>query len=235
MGIQPFLLKKTPKKSQEDTTVMGQFIVVEDIQGIHPEGAIIDDIAKHKAVSDGATILPINSYLFRRNGIAGYAKRAWGSGWSFEAIPRPITPITLYAVPEHPNLSWAARIQPTVKGKTKLTGMVRFVCDVSQRKVIQAGLAADSRSKLAVDLGSLGEPDEYGGWVIGGHGVLNVNSEGYYGFALYGNPGSTAVVWVAVSQSAQRSVLCGSCTAFPGAILVRHLTKPSAAMLHRQI
>ncbi len=186
-----------------------QYIVVEDISGTYPEGAIIDDVARHKALSLGACILPINSYLFRRNGISGYTKRAWGSGWSFDNIPKPIAPITLYGVPEHPVVSWAARIVPMADSDArKPAGFIRFVSDVSQRSVIQAGLAADSRSKLVVDLSDLGDPDVDGGWIISGNGILNINGEGYYGFALYGNPSDVAVVWLAATQSALRSMLC---------------------------
>lgn len=186
-------------------------IVVEDLSGEFWEGALISHQQAAKLKGQGVTVLPVVPSIFRRNGIAGYSKRAWGAGWEAPQAPKSIAPITLYTVPDQPVISWSARIMPTpemldamAEGKDKPTGFLRLVTDTAQYQTMGGGLTSHSGYNSAIPIENLGEPDSKGGWVIGGKALLSLQGEGYYGFALYGACRGIRVVWLAITQSEAR-------------------------------
>lgn len=183
------------------------FIVVEDPKGEYWEGAVVNQEYATVLKSRGVALLQVEPHLFRASAIAGFFKRAWGSGWPLDALaPRMHCPMTLYAFKELQALHWAARIVPASQAvadqmaEGKGVGTLRFTGDTGQCVGFAGGIM--NTGGCYIEAQKLGKPDERGGWTVGGSTVLQVQTEGLFACALYGAAAGLRVVWAAVSQSA---------------------------------
>jgi len=207
---------------------MGQFIVVEDPKGEFWEGALVDEMNAQALRAREVVLLPVIPDLFRRSGVGGFHKRAWGSGWSVDHFsPRVICPLTMYCAQytdeNHRALSqlnWAAKIVLTdeIKARLKighpdlLPGFLKITSDASQFSPFKAGVVPktdrDDRvgdrpaELLFKDLVTYKQKED-GMLVLTGKATLTIPGDGYYGFGLYAMGTGLKVVWLAVSQSLQ--------------------------------
>ena len=85
-------------------------VVLHDPSGKHAEGEILTANVAEVAKSKHVVTIPIIPQLLRDNAFAGYAKRAYGRGWTFDAQKAGRgCPLALHVDAEYPTLHWAAR------------------------------------------------------------------------------------------------------------------------------
>lgn len=186
---------------------MTDWIVVEDPLGEWWEGALVDEGRKRQLESRGVVLLPCLPDLFRRSGVGGFHKRAWGAGLSVNGSqPRTVAPLTVYCSPEFHGMYWAARLIPEPPMVDRIMndernvfqGFLRFIADASQANPNKLGVTP----RNVFDLGTLDKRHYVqGGFIIRGDATLTVPGEAHYGFALYGTAPGLRIVWMAASQA----------------------------------
>jgi hypothetical protein len=186
-----------------------KWIVVYDPKGEWWEGSLVDQTRAQSLQSRNVVVLPVVPDLFKRSGVGGYHKRAWGSGWSLDSsMPRTVSPMTIYCSKDLSAIHWAARILPEpgfldiLQGNEEkpalLNGFIRVVSDGSQAIAAKVGLLAETY----VDVRDL-KKDQLvdGAFLLRGKAKVTVPGDGHYGFALYGYAPGLRVLWSAVSQA----------------------------------
>lgn len=182
-------------------------IVVWDPKGDFWEGSLVDETTERMLAARGAVLLPVDPLLFKRSGVGGYFKRAWGSGWPLDfSTSRMVCPVTLFVEVSHRILHWKARLIPDMSlvekaknGEKVSEGHLRMVGDSGQANAWRASVVPDSPPVTGKDLGRL---DEYGGWTVSGRALVNPPQDAYYGFGIYGTLPGVRVAWVAASLMA---------------------------------
>jgi len=187
-------------------TVDRDFVVVADPDGEFWEGSLVD--AQRAAVVNarGGAALPCDPRLFKKSGVGGFAKRAWGAGWPLDyQTPTMCCPLTIWVELTHKRIYWAARLVPkelkleaAKAGTLFTTGFVRLIGMQSQHHGWQSPVQA-SKETQPVSFDALGKPDERCGWTVGGEGTIHPQGAGFYDFALYGMMPDVRVVWLAAS------------------------------------
>jgi hypothetical protein len=176
-------------------------IVIEDPSNTYWEGSLVESIQARKLALAGVALLPVEPNLFRLSSIAGYTKRAWGAGVSLASqAATHVAPLTLFAVPGFATLHWAARLVKDealqhVKG---YNGLIRIANDTQQPGVKTSGLL--NMLQAPPELSELGEPDERGGWNIGGSYRIGVPDAAFMGLSLFGTAPGLRLVWLAATQ-----------------------------------
>jgi hypothetical protein len=172
-----------------------QHIVVHDPSGEFWDGGVVDAQRAEILGQRGGVVLPCDPVLFRKSGVGGFMKRAWGAGWPLEAAAsESFCPITLWAEVTHRRVHWAARLIPS-PGPT--TGFLRLIGLPSHASGWSAPVQAEGGGLVSAN--TLGDPDEDGGWTVGGRGVVQLRGPGFYDFALYGMMPGVRCVWLAAS------------------------------------
>ena len=172
-------------------------VVLHDPSGKHAEGEILTANVAEVAKSKHVVTIPIIPQLLRDNAFAGYAKRAYGRGWTFDAQKAGRgCPLALHVDAEYPTLHWAARI--LIDGPGRVDGTLRLATDTAQINASAIGL---SPITSPIQLSTLGEPDEQGGWTIGGKATASIPGAMFIGLQLYGMAQNVRVLWFAASQS----------------------------------
>jgi hypothetical protein len=181
-----------------------QCVVAWDPSGEYWDGAVVPFAQAQALRQRGAVCLPCVPDLFRLSGVGGYAKRSWGAGLPLDSVaPALVAPITLFLQPDIKGLTWAARLVPDYRGdalsrsRGRSDGLVRFSADSAQR-IPTHGFYTEISGKATL-VRELGDPDEAGGWTVGGDGHLSISGEGHYGFALYATAPGLRVAWVAAA------------------------------------
>jgi hypothetical protein len=175
-------------------------IVVEDPKGEYYEGSLVTEQRAAQLRARGVAMLPVDPQLFKLSGAGGYFKRSWGAGWPLDT-PYPVmaAKMILYCDQTHLQLHWLARLAPQEDGKNlgAAHGALRLAADTGQRannmKLTPVGMPVDVRL--------LGEPDERGGWTVGGLSRIATPGDGHYGLALYGNAPGLTLLWAAVTNT----------------------------------
>jgi hypothetical protein len=186
-----------------------KWIVVYDPRGEWWEGSLVDQKRAQSLQARNVVLLPVFPDLFKRSGVGGYHKRAWGAGWSLDSsMPRTVSPMTIYCAKDLPMLHWAARLLPepsflealngAEENTALLNGFIRIVSDGSQIIAAKCGLLAEKY----VDMRDL-KKDQLvdGAFNLRGSAKVTIPGDGHYGFALYGYAPGLRVLWSAVSQS----------------------------------
>lgn len=172
-------------------------VVVFDPLGTEPEGEILSGNRIAVARSRGAVLLPIDVQLLRSGALGGYAKRAYGRGWSYDRHrPGRGCPMVLFASPAYPLIHWAVRLAQDPEGG-RLEGHLRVAVDTAQAGARASGLTTDAGP---LNVPTLGDPDEHGGWTWMGESKVTIPGEGLLGLQLFGALGGARVAWWAVSQ-----------------------------------
>lgn len=173
-------------------------VVLYDPEGIEPEGEILSAQRLSAARGRGVETLPIDVTVLRSGALAGYARRAFGRGWRFDAtVAGRGCPLALYAVPQYPRLHWVVRLVPDVES-VRNEGHLRVAVDTAQ-----VGATAVGHRPLVSPLNAadLGEPDRAGGWTWRGTSEVTLPTEGrLIALMLYGALRGVRVAWWAVSQ-----------------------------------
>jgi hypothetical protein len=170
-------------------------IVIFDPHGVEPEGEILTAQRLAVARAHGVVTLPVDVDMMRATALGGYAKRAYGKGWRFDALRAGRgCPLVLYAAAAHPTLHWVVRL---VADGPERQGQLRVAVDTGQLGVNASGLSPVTPPILLADLG---EPDAGDGWTCHGHGTLSLRDNALAGFMLYGTLSGARVAWWAVSQ-----------------------------------
>lgn len=173
-------------------------VVIYDPRGVEPEGEILSGQRLVVARSHGVETLPVDVDVMRSTALGGYAKRAYGSGWRFDALRAGRgCPLVLYASAAHQRLHWCIRLVAT---SPEPQGQLRVAVDTGQLGVHAAGLSPVTPPIMVVELG---EPDAVGGWTCRGHGTISMQSDALAGFMLYGTLSGARVAWWAVSQGSE--------------------------------
>jgi hypothetical protein len=183
-----------------------EWIVVEDPRREWNEGSLVEAAKARQLASRGVTLMPVVTRYFRE-GDGGFFKRAWGSGYPLSRdTPRLHCPMVVHLDPSVPThgvnrgstcvVHWRARLVSGEPG-TRRQGQLRLSFDTGQSVVQQVTFAPGYGGP--VNLATIGEPDERGGWTIGGENQANVPLRGHYGFGLYGMGPGLLVTWAALS------------------------------------
>lgn len=182
---------------------MNKQVVVYDPKNEYWEGGLIEQELANKLAARGVITLPLSVDSLRLSGVAGWMKRAWGSGYPIDTgIPQVHCPMTLFCTPDHQVISWVARLQvePSLVGRLRegdhLLGQIRLTQDTGQHTPFHVGLTQNSNP---VDATKLPAPDDDGGWFVNGTARLMAPQDGHYGFGLYGAMTGVRVAWAAVS------------------------------------
>lgn len=185
------------------------WLVVEDPTGEWWEGALVEESRKAQLEARGVVLLPVLPDLFRRSGVGGFHKRAWGAGWPvLPARPTIVAPLTLYCSASFAFVHWAARVMPSSEQyerienseKGVIQGFLRFIADASQAIPNKAGC----QPVVECDLSTLDNRTvQERGFIVRGSAKVSIPGDGHYGFALYGAAAGLRVVWAAASQSAE--------------------------------
>lgn len=172
-------------------------VVVWDPKGEYWEGAVVSGKEVNALETRGVVLLPCIPELFFDAGFAGYAKRAWGSGWPLDSsAPRAACPILLYYPGEpYRRVHWKARLVGTPGQGVPL----RFAAGETRGNIVRPVVQDVAAANNAVDVASLGAPDAHGGWTVGGTASLGVAAAAAYGFALYGCARGMRVAWLAAT------------------------------------
>lgn len=187
---------------------MTQFIVVEDRTGEWWEGALVDQARARQLEAKGVVLLPVVPDLFKRSGVGGFTKRAWGSGWMLDSLhPRVVCPLTMFCAQQYTKLSWAAKVIPTPEMLKKLErnvpellqGFIKIAADAGQAIAYKAGVSP-TEDFLVKDL-TAKKLTEDGAFILRGTAKLSLPADAHYGFALYAMATGLGVVWLAASQS----------------------------------
>jgi hypothetical protein len=187
------------QRGTPDTGVEQRYkhVVVWDPKDEYWEGAIVaPETAAHLALR-GVALLPCIPELFIQAGFAGFSKRAWGSGWPLDgATPQPVCPMLVFYPGEpHRTVHWKARLV----GKSGEGIPLRLSAGEGRGNIVRPNLQEIVGRRNAVDVAKLGEPDENGGWTVGGTCALSVASVGAYSVCLYGCAPGMRVVWLAAT------------------------------------
>ena len=179
---------------------MSARVVVWDPLGEHLEGEVISGTTV-KLIARGPELvmLPVEPELLGRCGCAGWVKRSFGVGVEFGSSPRFGCSTVLYAVPGCPVIRWVARVVPVpaVGGAKMPSGFLKLAGESGKPYSLSGGIVSGDNP---VRLDAV-EPDEHGGWTIGGSAKAAVMTEGFVALGLYGALEGGRVVWLAVSQS----------------------------------
>jgi hypothetical protein len=180
-------------------------VVVWDPEDDYWEGAVVDNAEGERLKARGVVVLPVAPELFKISGVGGYARRGWGGGLALDALaPQMVAPLTLYYTPQYRGLAWCARLVPDVlRPVERPAGRIRFAADSGQRTPNTASYQEKSDAEVRPE--RLGEADAWGGWTIGGHGLVSGGAEGHYGFSLYATAPGLRVAWVAATMVPVRS------------------------------
>jgi hypothetical protein len=184
------------------------YIVVEDPTGEWWEGALVDEGRQRQLEARGVVLLPVLPDLFRRSGVGGFHKRAWGAGFPLNASrPGISAPLTIYCSQHFTTMHWAARVAMLPECLEKVKNgdravfdgaFVRFIGDASQANPNKCTL----NPTVTPDLATLDERtlvDD--GFILRGTSEVSFPGDGHYGFALYGTARGLRVVWAAASQA----------------------------------
>lgn len=173
-------------------------IVVADMNGKVPAGSMFEGHLADHLRQAGCIVLPVDPDLFERNPVSGYFERCWGPGWRW-AGERPTRgcPMLLFVTTGVKFVHWAARAVPTEEPQR---GVLRLT---SHGAVQAAGVGGLSASAEAVNLATLGAPDEHGGWNVGGQSAVSLSQDGYLSLSLYGACSGIKVLFTAVSCTQQ--------------------------------
>jgi hypothetical protein len=178
---------------------MPSVVVVHDPEGVEAEGEILEGQRAEVARSRGIAVLPVVPALLRRNAFAGWARRAYGRGWRYDAARGSRgCPLTLHVAADHPTIHWTARI---VRDETlgEPSGTLRFATDTAQISSSATGIINEENPP---NLATLGAPDAHGGWTISGRAQANVPGDTFLAFQLFGQLAGARVAWFAASQTA---------------------------------
>lgn len=176
---------------------MRHAVIVHDPSGREPEGDVLSGNAIGVAAARGVVLLPVELDELRRGGVSGWSKRAYGRGWEYNAIAAARgCPLVLHISPQYPIIEWRARVQADPAGS--LSGSLRLAPDTAQPGAGALGLAPETP---AVQLQTLGPPDEAGGWCIGGRARASIPGDMFLALQLYGQVGGARVLWFAASQT----------------------------------
>jgi hypothetical protein len=184
------------------------YIVVEDRTGDWWEGALVDDVRGRQLESRGVVVLPVVADLFKKSGVGGFHKRAWGAGWTIDSLtPRIVCPLTMFCAQSLNRLNWVAKVIPseellgTLKREVPelVQGFVKICADSSQSISYRAGVTPDVELMLK-DLTPKNLTDD-GAFILKGTAKLSLPSDAHYGFGLYTMGSGLRVVWSAISQS----------------------------------
>lgn len=172
-------------------------IVHDPTEHQEPEGEVITGNAIGVAQARGVVLLPIELDMLRRGGLSGWAKRAYGRGWRYDAHAASRgCPLVLHISPEYPLIVWCARLQADPDGF--LSGALRLAPDTAQAGAGACGLAPQTPP---VQLSALGPADEDGGWIIGGRALSSIPGDMFLALQLYGQVTGARVTWFAASQT----------------------------------
>lgn len=184
-----------------------QHVVVWDPKGEFWEGAIVEEAKSRELEQRGAATLPCVPEIFRLTGFAGYAKRAWGSGWPLDSrTPSHVCPLSIWTPSSDlRTLHWKAFVAPTDSGADRIArgqevageGIVRLITGETRESVMRPGLSSHHQAKDP-EISKLGAPRD-GGWIIGGFSNFSVPGAGLYALGLYGFAPGLRVVWVAAT------------------------------------
>lgn len=184
------------------------FIVVEDPNGEWWDGALVEEGRKAQLEARGVVLLPVIPDFFRKSGVGGYHKRAWGGGWTLNNTrPTMVAPLTVFCVHGFEVMYWAARViaEPEYVERVEkdergvFSGFVRFVNDSSQVNPNKCGVSPrDFVEMSTLDKRTFSE----GGFILRGAVRVSIPQDGHYGFALYGTAPGLRIVWAAASQAA---------------------------------
>lgn len=178
---------------------MRHAVIVHDPKGHEPEGEILSGNAIGVAQARGLILLPVEIDVLRRGGLSGWAKRAYGRGWSYDAIVASRgCPLVLHVSPSFPLIVWCARVQSTDPSGAGVSGALRLAPDTAQPG---AGALGMSPETSPVQLPTLGPPDEDGGWTIGGRARASIPGDMFLALQLYGQVGGARVTWFTASQT----------------------------------
>jgi len=187
---------------------MTSYIVVEDPQGTWWEGAIVDEGRQRQLEARGVVLLPCIPDLFRRSGVGGFHKRAWGAGFPIDPIkPAIVAPLVLYCTQHFNALHWAARVAldeahlEKVKNGDKAVfdgAFIRFIGDSSQANPNKCTVAPNVIANMS-ELDDRTLVDD--GFILRGSSIASFSSDGHYGFALYGTARGLRIVWAAATQA----------------------------------
>lgn len=176
---------------------MATAVVIHDPSGTEPEGELLSGQKLDVARSRGAVVLPVDPVLLRTGAMSGYAKRAYGRGWTYDANrPARGCPLILHADKGYPLLHWVVRLVPGEAGARR-DGHLRVAMDTAQPGAVAAGL---SPVEGPLNASTLGDPDEHGGWTWRGSSRVTLAGDQFLGLTLYGALSGLRVAWWAVSQ-----------------------------------
>ncbi len=183
------------------------YIVVEDPENQYFEGSLVEAQRAEQLQQRGVAVLPVVPDLFKKSGAGGFFKRAWGSGWPLDALyPKMTAQMALFCDPIYKQMNWRARLVASPEflamDPVSRQGQLQLVADTSQRTPFNASCVPIDRPVVIRELGA---PDARGGWVIGGRATIAVQTEGHYGFSLYGHAPGLRVLWAAVSVTQETS------------------------------
>jgi hypothetical protein len=183
---------------------MGEMhVVCWDPHGEFWEGALVDRGMVGALRARGVATLPVEQELILRSAVGGYFRRSWGSGWPIGTpAPRFCCPMILHVAAGDAlrRLNWCARLVPVDGARGPFRGALRLAAHSGQPAAFSGGFGSSEDTCAAAErLAS--DPDEHGGWTVGGGGSMNSSVDGMFGCALYGQIAGLAVAWAAVSQS----------------------------------
>ena len=182
------------------------YICAEDTRHALAVGTIVTDADATKLSSQRhLTLMRLDAALYDTCGIGGFCKREFGAGVLLrQQSPSPVVKLGLYIAAELPRIHWRARIKTQPGDEERaiaMGGSLRLAVDTSQG-VPTCGLSpVDGRMSSSFQFNALPDPEDEGGWVIGGQARVNTQMSGVFGFSLYGNGNGFRVVWAALSQS----------------------------------
>ena len=181
-------------------------LVVWDPAGQYWEGALVSESESPALIARNVVLLPVRPHLFARAAIAGYFRRAWGSGWPIGSErPTMHCPMVIYALKEFRTIHWTARLVPESKGvpamlaERRMQGGLKYTSDSGQLVGLSGGFATSD--SCYIDPSQLGNIDEYGGWTKSGSASLQVTNDGLFTSAFFGSIPGVAIAWAAISQT----------------------------------
>jgi len=159
-------------------------VVLQDPTREYWEGALVTPEMARQLEVRGVCTIPSVPELSDRNGAGGYLKRSWGAGWPLGQVPGRVCPIALFVQPVLNRLHWRCRIRlaPGVE-KPAEDGLLRLVPDAQQICTSVSGFSAGEGAYRRFR--DLGEPDQLGGWTVGGTIGVQTASHQYLAMALH--------------------------------------------------
>ena len=176
-----------------------QSLVLWDPEGQFWEGALVSEMQARELAGRGVALIPVEPEMFARHAVAGYFRRAWGSGWALApAEHMALSPMVLYVLSGQQTIHWRARLVPT-KEIVEKNKVVQPIAGTLRLVSSSGGLGVSAT--VAVDIAKLSEPDDAGGWTVGGDTSISPQVEGLYNLALYGAARGVKLIWSAVSNT----------------------------------